>query len=113
MASIARGALRQTDRNIAVYFGGRGPADVTAAGFLAGLAPDRLTLTAAISDPAQAAGWTGRQGFIHQVAIDDLGEELRNREIYFAGPAAMAQAIATALHALGVPRSQVHYDEFY
>lgn len=113
MASIARGALRATDRQISVYFGGRGPADTTAAHFLAGLAPGRLSLTTGISDPAQAEGWTGRTGFVHDLAIADLGEGLRDREIYFAGPAAMAQAISTALHGLGVPREQIHYDEFY
>lgn len=113
MASIARGALRDTSRRIEVYFGGRGPADATAADFLAALDPARLTLTAAISDAGQAGGWTGRQGFIHEIAIADHGEGLRDREIYFAGPAAMAQAIARAFHDLGVPRSQIHFDEFY
>ena len=113
MASIARGALRATDRQIAVYFGGRGPADTTAAQFLTALEPGRLSLTTGISDPAQAGGWTGRTGFVHDIAIADLGEGLRDREIYFAGPAAMAQAISTALHGLGVPREQIHYDEFY
>ena len=112
MASIARGALALTDRRVDLYFGGRGPADTTAAAFLSGLDP-RLTLTPVVSDPAQAAGWPGRTGFVHEAAIADLGGSLRDREIYFAGPAAMAQAIATALHGLGVPRGQVHYDEFY
>ncbi|MFN4128744.1 MAG: 2Fe-2S iron-sulfur cluster-binding protein [Paracoccaceae bacterium] len=113
MASLARGALRDTDRNISIYFGGRGPADTTAAAFLASLDPARVSLTMAISDSGQAQGWTGRQGFIHEIAIADLGEALRDREIYFAGPAAMAQAIAGAMHALSVPRDQIHYDEFY
>jgi toluene monooxygenase electron transfer component len=113
MSSIARGALRDTGRRIDMYFGGRGPADTTAAEFLRDLAPARLTLTAAISDPAQADGRAGRQGFIHDIAIADLGEGLRDREIYFAGPVPMAQAIARAFHDLGVPRTQIHFDEFY
>lgn len=113
IASLARGALRDTARNVAIYFGGRGPADTTAAAFLAGLDPDRVSLTMAISDAAQAEGWTGRQGFVHEVAIADLGADLQNREIYFAGPAAMAQAIAGAMHGLSVPRDQIHFDEFY
>ena len=113
IGSLARGALRSTDRNISIYFGGRGPADTEAARYLAMLDPTRIALTMAISDTAQAQGWTGRQGFIHEIAIADLGESLRDREIYFAGPAPMAQAIAGAMHALSVPRDQIHYDEFY
>lgn len=113
IASLARGALRDTTRNIAIYFGGRGPADTTAAAFLAGLDPARVTLTMAISDSAQAEGWTGRQGFVHEVAIADLGDNLKSREIYFAGPSAMAQAIAGAMHGLSVPRDQIYFDEFY
>jgi toluene monooxygenase electron transfer component len=113
MASIARGALRDTGRRIALFFGGRGPADARAADFLRGLDPARLTVTAAVSDPALADGWTGRTGFIHDVAMADLGEGLRDREVYFAGPPAMAQAITRAFHGLGVPRQQIHFDEFY
>jgi toluene monooxygenase electron transfer component len=113
MASIARGALRDTGRRIDLFFGGRGPADVGAADFLRSLDPARLSVTAAVSDPAQVAGWTGRTGFIHDVAIADLGDTLRDREIYFAGPPAMAQAITRAFHDRGVPRSQIHFDEFY
>lgn len=113
IASIARGALARTGRRIAAFFGGRGPQDTTPAAFLAELDPQRLTLTTAISDPAQAEGWTGRRGLIHEIAIADLGDELRARDIYFAGPALMAQAIAQAFHELAVPREQIHYDEFY
>ena len=113
MASIARGALRDTGRRIDLFFGGRGPADVGAADFLRTLDPARLTVTAAVSDPAQAPGWTGRTGFIHDVVMADIGDALRDREIYFAGPPAMAQAITRAFHDRGVPRAQIHFDEFY
>lgn len=113
IVSLARGALRDTSRQIAIYFGGRGPADIDAAAVLRNLDPARVSLTCAISDASQAADWTGRMGFVHEVAIDDLGPGLRDRDIYFAGPPMMAAAIGTALQGLAVPRDQIHFDEFY
>lgn len=116
MASIARGALAApalAGRAIHVFFGGRGPADVQAAAFLPALDPSRVHLTAAISDPALAEGWSGPTGFIHEVAAARMGEALRDCEIYFAGPPAMATAVQSMLHGLGVPRGQIHFDEFY
>ena len=113
IVSLARGALRDTNRQIAIYFGGRGPADTEAAAVLRTLDPARVSLTCAVSDPSLGADWTGRRGFVHKVAIDDLEVELCDREIYFAGPAVMAAAIGAALHGLAVPRDQIHFDEFY
>jgi toluene monooxygenase electron transfer component len=116
MASIARGALAApalAGRGIHVFFGGRGPADAQAAAFLADLDPGRLQLTVVLSNPEQAKGWTGPTGFVHAVAGDALGATLRDCEIYFAGPPAMATAVQAMLHGHGVPRDQIHFDEFY
>lgn len=120
MASIARGALAApalagralAGRAIHVFFGGRGPADAAAAAFLPALDPARVHLTAALSDPALAEGWTGPTGFIHEVAGATMGEALRDCEVYFAGPPAMARAVEAMLQAQGVPRGQIHFDEF-
>lgn len=112
IVSLAKAALARTDRRVRVYFGGRTPSDTEAAADLARLDPGRLSLVTAVSDAA-ADGWLGRTGFVHEVACEDLGDSIRDHEIYFAGPAVMAQAIQAALHARGVPREQVHYDEFY
>lgn len=111
MVSIARAALGHPSRRIRAYFGGRGPRDLDAASVLATLAPDRLDLVTAVSDPQE--GWAGRQGFVHEVACADLGDRLHDHDIYFAGPAAMAQAIQAAMHQRGVPRDRIFFDEFY
>lgn len=113
MVSIAKAALARTDHQIRLYFGGRSPRDLAATSVLAGIGAGRLDIVAAISDPAVAGDWTGRAGFIHEIAVHDLGDSLPDHEVYFAGPAVMAQAIQAALHQLGVPREQVHFDEFY
>lgn len=116
MVSIARGALAQPGheaRKVHFFFGGRAPRDIAAAGFLKEIADPRFRLISAISDPGQAEGWTGPLGFIHEVAVAELGDALRDAEIYFAGPPAMAAAIGQSLAARGVPQGQVHFDEFY
>lgn len=113
MVSIAKAALARTDRQVRLYFGGRSPRDLAATSVLTGHGAGRLDVVAAISDPGLAGDWTGRSGFIHEVAVHDLGDSLPGHEVYFAGPAVMAQAIQAALHQRGVPRDQVHFDEFY
>jgi toluene monooxygenase electron transfer component len=109
MASIARAASAAGRAPIRLYFGGRAPRDLAAAEPLAAL--PGVTLAAAVSD--EAPGWDGRRGFIHEAAVADLGDALPAHEVYFAGPAAMAQAVRCALHAMGVPPAQIHADEFY
>ncbi len=116
MASIARGALAEpalAGRSIHVFFGGRSPADARVAGFLADLAPGRLRLVTAVSDPDHGEEWSGPTGFVHEVVDAEMGDGLRDHEVYFAGPPAMAVAVQKAMHARGVPQAQIHFDEFY
>ena len=42
-----------------------------------------------------------------------FGPRLKDLEIYFAGPAAMATTLQKQLHESGVDRHRVHFDEFY
>ena len=116
MVSIARGALQSEahpDRKVYFFFGGRGPRDIEAAAFLQEITDPRFHYIGAISDAAQADGWTGAQGFIHEIAEAQLGEALKEAEIYFAGPPAMAAAIGQSMAARGVAPAQIHFDEFY
>ncbi|NUB45861.1 2Fe-2S iron-sulfur cluster binding domain-containing protein [Fertoebacter nigrum] len=116
MVSIARAAVAAPGlqgRTVHFYFGGRGPADLAPAACVTPLVSDRFRLVTAISDPALAGNWAGPIGFIHDIALADLGPRLAECEIYFAGPPAMAAAIRTSLHAQGVPAGQIHFDEFY
>ena len=63
------------------------------------------------SDPETT--WTGRIGFVHAVAQEMHGENLKDFEVYFAGPPAMAEAVTRMLVEAKVPPGQVHYDQFY
>ena len=116
MMSIARAAAVSpalSGRRIDFYYGGRLPRDICGESQLCALPGwgARLRYVASISQPAE--DWAGATGFVHEVVQRAHGESLRDREIYFAGPSAMASAMQSMLHGLGVPPAQVHYDEFY
>ena len=69
----------------------------------------------ALSDPQPEDNWTGYVGFIHQVIYDnylkdhDVPEDI---EYYMCGPGPMANAVKVMLEDLGVPRSQLFFDDF-
>ncbi len=116
MISIARAASVSPDlaeRNIHFVYGGRSPRDICGEAMLAELPGwgRRIRYTAAISEAD--ADWTGRAGFVHQVALDLFGDRLPDFEIYFAGPPVMAEAAQKMLFEAKVPLDQVHFDQFY
>lgn len=119
MISIARAASRHPetrDRKIDFFFGGRTTQDICGEGILAELPGfgETLNFHPAISNSDDGdTAWNGHVGFLHDVARNVLGDELKNREIYFAGPPAMARAIEKLLFEMQIPSEQVHFDEFY
>ncbi len=119
MISIARAAAAHPElknRRLDFIFGGRTSKDICGEDILKELEGfgDTIHFHAAISNPDDDDGsWTGPTGFVHDLAKDVLGDELKNREIYFAGPPAMAQAMQEMLFMMEVDLEHVHYDEFY
>jgi toluene monooxygenase electron transfer component len=55
----------------------------------------------------------GPSGLVHEGARSLFGDRLREFEVYFAGPPAMAQAVQRMLLDAGVPPQQQHFDSFY
>lgn len=120
MVSIARGAMaepRLARRRLHFIYGGRTPADVCGEDMLRELPGwgRRLSYHAAVSTPPDATGaaWAGSVGFVHEVALERLGAELPQLEIYFAGPPAMSTAVQRMLLEAQVPSEQMHFDQFY
>lgn len=120
MIAIARAAAADpnlSQKKLDFVFGGRTGKDICGEDILAELPGfgDTLKYHAAISNPEDDDGsWNGPTGFVHEIAQQLLGDdELKQREIYFAGPPAMAQAVQKLLFQLKVPFDQVHFDEFY
>ncbi len=117
MVSIARGfaaceALQ--DRQLHFVYGGRQVRDIAGEQFLKALPGfgSRIHYYPVLSMP-EGENWSGRTGFIHDAALALFGEKLKDMEIYFAGPPAMANAVVKMMHEAKVPQGQVHYDQFY
>ena len=65
-------------------------------------------------DAAEAEGWTGDVGFIHELLGKTLGDKLPEHEFYFCGPPPMTDALTRMLMMeYKVPFDQIHYDRFY
>jgi Na+-transporting NADH:ubiquinone oxidoreductase subunit F len=69
----------------------------------------------ALSSPLPEDEWTGLNGFIHEVALEQYlaaHENPAQAEFYLCGPPMMIKACTKMLTNLGVPDHQVSYDEF-
>ncbi|WP_114965656.1 2Fe-2S iron-sulfur cluster-binding protein [Alkalilacustris brevis] len=116
MLAICRAAVadpRCGARNITLYYGARGMADLFDTAILPHEADGtpKLRFVPALSESAPE-GWTGRRGMLHEVVEADLGADLARHEVYFAGPPAMAEAMERMLYQRGVAPEQMHFDKF-
>jgi Na+-transporting NADH:ubiquinone oxidoreductase subunit F len=69
----------------------------------------------ALSEPQPEDGWTGLQGFIHQVLYDNYLKDHRSPEdceYYICGPPLMNDAVIAMLIDLGVERENIMFDDF-
>ena len=117
MISIARGAMvepRLAERQLHFLYGGRTPADLCGQDMLAALPGygERLHWHGFVST-APPAGSSYVMAFIHEAALQLHGPRLKDMEIYFAGPPAMATAVQRMLLDAQVPPDQMHFDQFY
>jgi len=116
MVSIAKSAAAAgmlANRKLHVFYGARDIPDLCDAPTLGPDAAAHARFVPALSDPGADSGWDGATGFLHDVVAADMGEALKDCEIYFAGPAVMSEAVQKMAYEIGVPSDQLHFDEFY
>lgn len=120
MISITRAAAASDalkDRTIHFVYGGRTPRDICGEEMLKELRGfgERIHYTPVISmtDDPSSTGWTGKTGFVHDVAEQMFGEKIAQMEVYFAGPPLMAQSVMKMLIKAKLPATQMHFDQFY
>lgn len=120
LISIARGMAeepRLADRRLDFFYGGRGPRDICGEPMLRELPGfgERVFYHPVISMPEldTLGEWRGEVGLVHELAARTLGPALAAREVYFAGPPAMTQAVQRMLLQHKVPPAQMHFDQFY
>jgi ferredoxin-NADP reductase len=61
--------------------------------------------------------WAGpadgyEQGRVDRLMLERLVPDVRDREVFVCGPRPMMKAVITALHALEVQGSRIHYERF-
>lgn len=113
MVSIARGANASEmlkDRKLHFYYGCRDEVDVIDPLILGQELANRVSFNIILSENTSS---NYRDGFLHDAVKEDFGEKLKDYEIYFAGPAVMSAAIQKMAYDLGVPMTQLHFDEFF
>ena len=119
MISLTRGAAASTKlngRQLHFFYGGRTASDMCADRVLGSLPGygTNIHYYPAISMPeTDGPQWSGRTGFIHDYVREAMGDKIRDMEIYFAGPPAMAEAVTRMIVEYKVPMAQVHFDQFY
>lgn len=120
MISIARDALSdpvRKDQQLHFLYGARMPEDVCGLDMLQPLAHWTTAghYHAAVSGlaPDQSTPVGMYRGFVHELLDSLHGPDLAMHEIYFAGPAPMAQALLKLLIDRNVPTEQIHFDQFY
>ena len=119
--SIVKAAAKDArfdDRNIYLFYGGRTPKDICTPALIEADADMKAKVKNynAVSDvdAAQAEGWDGAVGFIHELVASTLGDKLPEHEFYFCGPPPMTDALTRLLvMEYKVPMEQIHYDRFY
>ena len=107
----------QTARKISFWYGARSKQEIFYEDYFRDLAAGHhnFSFHLALSSPLPEDNWTGRVGFIHEVVLNDYLNSHANPagvEYYLCGPPMMIKACTSVLAELGVPESQISYDEF-
>lgn len=97
---------------IHLYFGVRDERDLYLEDHFRGLAARHANLrfTPVLSEPRAPTG--RRTGFVHQAALDEIGD-LDGVKAYMAGPPVMVEAATSLLEQRGLRREDIHADAFY
>jgi CDP-4-dehydro-6-deoxyglucose reductase, E3 len=101
-------------RSAVLYWGGRRPADL----YLDAWVKERLAempqlrYVPVISDALPEDAWTGRTGFVHQAAVDDLAD-MSGYQVYACGaPIVVDSAKRDFVTKCGLPEDEFYADSF-
>jgi len=111
----AAAALAGNERPVWLFYGGRGPADLPAFDeWLHRSAHVQVRAAVSSTELADAAGWTGERGFVHELVARTLGSDLAAHRYYLAGPPPMIETIVRMLMVEHkVAAQHIHYDRFF
>ncbi len=104
---------RAVDREIHLYWGARRPPDLYEEALVLEWARrhPRLRFTAVLSEFGATADNQRRHGWVHEAVLADH-PDLKDFEVYAAGPPAMIEAIRATFPAHGLADDRLYFDSF-
>ena len=105
------------DRKVTYWYGGRSSRELFYTDHFRTIENEfpNFKYNIALSNPLPEDNWTGYQGFIHQVVLDEYlskHPEPEEIEYYLCGPPLMLQACLKMFDDLGVPEENIAFDDF-
>jgi Na+-transporting NADH:ubiquinone oxidoreductase subunit F len=106
-----------TDRKVSFWYGARSLREAFYNDHFDSIAGenDNFEWHLALSEPLEEDGWTGLEGFIHQVLLDEYLNDHpapEDCEYYLCGPPMMNEAVQNMLEELGVEPENIAFDDF-
>jgi Na+-transporting NADH:ubiquinone oxidoreductase subunit F len=108
---------RKTDRKVSYWYGGRSARELFYMDEFEAIAAEfpNFKLNIALSDALPEDNWTGYEGFIHQVLLENYLNDHpapEDIEYYICGPPMMNAAVFKMLDDLGVEKENIAFDDF-
>jgi len=107
----------KSDRKVSYWYGGRSKRELFYTDQFREIEKEfpNFKYNEALSEPLPSDNWDSYQGFIHKVLYDNYlskHPEPEEIEYYLCGPPMMIQAVLQMLDDLGVPESNIAFDDF-
>jgi len=107
----------KTNRKVSYWYGGRSLRELFYTEHFRKIEEEfpNFSYHIALSEPLPEDNWTGPQGFIHQVVLQEYlskHPEPEEVEFYLCGPPLMLSAVQKMLDDLGVPEENIRFDDF-
>ena len=108
---------RKTQRKVSFWYGGRSLKELFYVDHFRKIETEfpNFKFNIALSEPKPEDHWDGYVGFIHQIVLDHYLKQHpapEDIEYYICGPPMMNAAVFKMLDELGVPKSNIAYDDF-
>jgi len=108
---------RKTNRKVSYWYGARSMREMFYEDEFRAIEKDfeNFKMHIALSDPMPEDNWTGLEGFIHQVLLNEYLSKHpapEDCEYYICGPPMMLSAVRNMLDDLGVEPENIRYDDF-
>jgi len=115
MISIARHHIAEnSNAKLTFIFGGQKNKDTLSQEEFRSMVGDEdgvIDYISVVSDEMPSGN--NRKGYLHEVLIDEFGNDLKGFDIYCAGPPAMINALESVLYSISFPTNQLYFDRFF